>query len=117
MLEMSRQLRISTVDLGQPDEGYMLSPGQTEVTRRRIIRTQMLPAMMAVFAKYPALQSAMLILAQYWCDEADDAVHAMFSKRANILYGRYQQEEFSQTVHVGERRKIFDWRDDNVERL
>jgi hypothetical protein len=43
--------------------------------REKIIAHAIVPLIRAGFDKYPQLQSAMLLVAQYWDDEADDAVH------------------------------------------
>lgn len=67
--------RLKSIDLGEHEDGYSMSGGQTEMGRRRYIRTQLLPHLEGYFQKYPLLQSAMLCVAQYWNDEADDAVH------------------------------------------
>lgn len=63
------------LDLGQCAEGYCMSPGQAEVARRQYIREHLLPVAAKNFQTYEHLQSAMLCVAQYWADEADDAVH------------------------------------------
>src|SRR6185369_11239674 len=41
------------------------------------LRTDLLPVVMKLFKTYKLLQSAMLCVAQYWADEANDAVHGM----------------------------------------
>jgi hypothetical protein len=43
--------------------------------REKIISSEIVPKIKVVFDKYPQLRSAMLLVAQYWDDEADDAVH------------------------------------------
>ncbi len=48
---------------------------QAAELRQKIITAQILPLIKAVFNKYYQLQSAMLLVAQYWDDEANDAVH------------------------------------------
>lgn len=63
------------VDLGEHDEGYCMSAGQADVARIDYLRRYLIPASRRYFDKYPLLQSAMLCVAQYWADEADDAVH------------------------------------------
>ena len=52
-----------------------MTPGQTDVARRAYVRERLLPFAAGYFTKYPKLRSAMLVVAQYWADEADDAVH------------------------------------------
>ncbi len=44
--------------------------------REKIISADIVPQIKLAFSKYPQLQSAMLLVAQYWDDEADDAVHS-----------------------------------------
>jgi hypothetical protein len=48
---------------------------QTAKMRDDILRKHFAPFIGKVFAEYPALNSALLSVAQYWCDEAWDAVH------------------------------------------
>jgi hypothetical protein len=43
--------------------------------REKIINHAIVPLVKAGFDKYPQLKSAMLLVAQYWDDAADDAVH------------------------------------------
>jgi hypothetical protein len=43
--------------------------------REKIIAHAIVPLVKSGFDKYPQLRSAMLLVAQYWDDEADDAVH------------------------------------------
>lgn len=52
--------------------------------RRRIVEEDFVPFVAAAFERGPSLRSAMLLVAQYWADEADDAVHVdvVFSERA-----------------------------------
>ena len=52
-----------------------MSAEETEAKRREIMRDLVKPYIRKVFHKYPQLQSAMLLVAQYWNDEAHDAVH------------------------------------------
>jgi uncharacterized protein (TIGR02996 family) len=75
LLETSTNFSLTNVDLGVLKDGYSFTPGQTDVARRQFIRTQLQPALAKYFEKYERLQSAMLCVAQYWADEADDAVH------------------------------------------
>ena len=48
---------------------------QTAELREKIISSAIIPIINLYFSKYTQLQSAMLLLAQYWDDEAIDAVH------------------------------------------
>lgn len=74
-LEGSANFKSTHLDLGGREDGYCMSPGEAEVGRRNYIRGNLLPFVTGYFEKYDLLQSAMLIVAQYWCDEANDAVH------------------------------------------
>lgn len=74
-LERSPGFHLANLDIGERAEGYCMSPGEAEMTRRQHVRTQLLPVVLQYFATYERLQSAMLCVAQYWADEADDAVH------------------------------------------
>ncbi len=76
-LEQSEYFQLANLDLGERADGYCMSPGEAEMARRKCIRTQLLPVVTKHFQTYERLQSAMLYVAQYWADEADDAVHAM----------------------------------------
>jgi hypothetical protein len=75
LLQKADHFRLANLDLGEHEDGYCLSRGETEVARRRFVREDLLPLVFEYFEKYPRLQSAMLCVAQYWADEADDAVH------------------------------------------
>lgn len=66
---------LTTLDIGERPEGYCRTPGETDVARRRFVREHILPLVTRYFATYEKLQSAALCVAQYWDDEADDAVH------------------------------------------
>jgi uncharacterized protein (TIGR02996 family) len=74
-LKKAAHFRLTNLDLGERAEGYCMSRGETEVARREYIRSHLLPAVSQYFQTYKLLQSAMLCVAQYWADEADDAVH------------------------------------------
>lgn len=60
-----------------PEEipGKMFSAEETQLLRRRYIEEKILPALGLLFEKYRGLQSAALFVAQFWDDEASDAVH------------------------------------------
>jgi len=62
--------------------------GSPRSTRRKMIERDFIPYVKEIFAKRSELTSAMLLLAQYWADEADDAVHAnvVFSGRETPLW-------------------------------
>jgi uncharacterized protein (TIGR02996 family) len=74
-VDMDARFRLRNLDVGDRDEGYCMSPGQSEVARRQYVRTKLLPAVATLFNTHERLQSAVLCVAQYWDDEADDAVH------------------------------------------
>ena len=76
ILEGSAHFQLTNLDLGERAEGYSMSPGEAEMARRQYLREHLLPVVSQHFERYPRLQSAMLCVAQYWADEADDAVHA-----------------------------------------
>ena len=75
-LERSPHFKLTNLDVGERADGYCMSPGEAEVARRRYIRTELLPLVTRYFTDYERLQSALLSVAQYRDDEADDAVHA-----------------------------------------
>jgi uncharacterized protein (TIGR02996 family) len=52
------------------------------IGRVRILEEDFIPHAAEIFAKHPEIRSQMLCVAQYWADEADDAVHA------NIVYSK-----------------------------
>lgn len=51
------------------------TPTEAADLREQMIREQVMPTIMRAFDSFPALQSATLLVAQFWCDEAIDAVH------------------------------------------
>ncbi len=54
---------------------YLYSKEQAAQMRSQIMEEYVKPRVKACFDRYPQLQSAMLLVAQYWADEANDAVH------------------------------------------
>jgi hypothetical protein len=58
--------------------------------REKIINSEVVPTIKVVFDKYTQIQSAMLLVAQYWNDEAHDAVHytMVFSVLPTPAWGR-----------------------------
>lgn len=74
-LERGTCFRLTNLDLGERADGYCMSPGEAEMARRQYVRTQLWPVVSRHFEKYERLRSAMLCVAQYWDDEANDAVH------------------------------------------
>ncbi|MCE9563872.1 MAG: TIGR02996 domain-containing protein [Planctomycetes bacterium] len=73
-LKKSKQFKLTNLDVGVRAVGYSMSAGETDIARRQYLR-RLLPVVMKYFKKYERLQSAALCVAQYWADEADDAVH------------------------------------------
>lgn len=55
--------------------GYLYSARQTAALRRAWVRDHLLPVLRPLFAPLPALRSACVLVAQFWDDEAHDAVH------------------------------------------
>jgi hypothetical protein len=51
------------------------TPIEAAHLRDQVIRKDVVPMIRRAFDAYPALQSATLLVAQFWCDEAHDAVH------------------------------------------
>ncbi|AVP99264.1 hypothetical protein C7S18_19765 [Ahniella affigens] len=51
------------------------TPLEAARLRDQIIHDDIVPTVRRAFDAYPALQSATLLVAQFWCDEATDAVH------------------------------------------
>jgi uncharacterized protein (TIGR02996 family) len=76
-LQGSTCFRLTNLDVGEAAEGYCMSAGAADLARRQYVRAHLLPIVSRYFADYERLQSAILCVAQYWADEADDAVHAL----------------------------------------
>jgi uncharacterized protein (TIGR02996 family) len=71
----STHFKLTRLDLGEREEGYCMSHGEAEMGRRVYVRERLLPVVSRHFKTHRLLRSAMLCVAQYWADEADDAVH------------------------------------------
>ncbi|MCA9710085.1 MAG: hypothetical protein KDK70_29875 [Myxococcales bacterium] len=52
-----------------------MTPEQAEAGRRRFLAQEAMPCMRRAFEHFPEFRSALLLVAQYWSDEAHDAVH------------------------------------------
>ncbi|MDC0712576.1 hypothetical protein POL68_29200 [Stigmatella sp. ncwal1] len=52
------------------------TPEETAALREQVLKQRVEPLVQQWFDKTPPLRSATLMLAQFWDDEADDAVHA-----------------------------------------
>jgi hypothetical protein len=67
-----------------PELPKQLTPEQAENGRSAFLDDKVIPLVQAAFERIPALHSAMFSVAQFWDDEADDAVHTdlMFSERS-----------------------------------
>jgi uncharacterized protein (TIGR02996 family) len=74
-LERAGHFRLTKLDLGERVEGYCMSRGEAEVARRHYVLMHLLPLVSGYFSTYERLRSALLVVAQYWDDEANDAVH------------------------------------------
>jgi hypothetical protein len=59
------------------EKGKLFTPAEAKQLRENLIRKWVLPALEVRFTKFPQLKSAGLLVAQYWCDEASDAVHSL----------------------------------------
>lgn len=53
----------------------LFSTEESERLRQQFIREKIVPALERRFERYPQLRSAALLVGQYYCDEAHDAVH------------------------------------------
>lgn len=51
------------------------SPDEAAQRRFKLLDESFVPLIRRAFRKHPQLQSAVMLVAQYWCDEAEDAVH------------------------------------------
>jgi uncharacterized protein (TIGR02996 family) len=77
VLDVSPHFLLATLDLGERAEGYCMSPGEAEMARRKYLRTFLFPTVSQYFQTHERLRSAMLCVAQYWNDNASDAVHGL----------------------------------------
>lgn len=76
-LRRSRGFRLKNLDVGKRAQGYCMSAGEAEVARRQYIRRHLLPGTARYFAASEHLRSAMLYVAQFFADEAEDAVYGV----------------------------------------
>lgn len=53
----------------------MYTPQQTAALREQMLKERVEPTVRKHLQRHPQLRSAMFLVAQYWDDEADDAVH------------------------------------------
>ncbi len=58
--------------------GYIFTAEETALLRRKFIEKRLLPPLDWRFKYYPGLKSAALFVAQYWDDEANDAVNVLW---------------------------------------
>lgn len=70
--------------MSEAKPGYIYTPEETERRRAAYIESEVYPYARKWMARLPELQTAVLFVAQYWSDEADDAVHGevAFSTRS-----------------------------------
>jgi hypothetical protein len=54
------------------------SPQEAAAARERAMSTDLVPYVLGLFEEHSALRSCALCVAQFWCDEALDAVHYRF---------------------------------------
>ncbi len=80
----------------QPAPGYAYTPAQAHALRVAFIEQELLPALMKVFESKPGLKSALLCVAQYWDDEAGDAVHDL------IVISELDEPDLERAVYYGE---------------
>jgi hypothetical protein len=59
-------------------EEYLYTKEQVAQLRQKLMDEYVIPLVKICFRKYPQLRSATFLVAQYWNDEADDAVHDYF---------------------------------------
>ncbi len=57
---------------------YLYTPEEAIQLRQRYVNDYAIPAVALCFSQYPQLQSATMLIGQYCCDEAIDAVHCHF---------------------------------------
>lgn len=74
------------------EDGKLLTPTEAKQLREKLIQKWILPALEARFAKYPALKSAGMFVSQFWCDEADDAVHL------TLIYSVLETPDFQTAI-------------------
>jgi hypothetical protein len=81
------------------------TPEQTAKKREEIV-AEIAAGVGRVFDKHPELRSALMMVSQYWCDEADDAVHCdfIFSKlpTPNLKAAAKAWDEDADTVNLPE---------------
>lgn len=75
-----------------PARGYQYTAVQAQAERVRYVETALIPGLMRVFQKHDTLRSALLCVAQYWNDEADDAVHAQ------IIFSELDEPDFAGAI-------------------
>jgi hypothetical protein len=73
---------------------HIYSKEEAAELREKIVSCEILPKIKVAFDKYPQLQSAMLLVAQYYNDEAGDAVHyqMIYSVLQTPVWGRELSE-------------------------
>lgn len=59
----------------EPPSDKLFTAEETAILRRQYIEKNLIPVLEHRFQIFPQLQSAALLVAQYWDDEANDAVH------------------------------------------
>ncbi len=117
---------------------YLYAKEQAAQMRSRIMEEYIKPRLKACFDRYPQLQSATMLVAQYWADNADDEVHhrvifsvletpdleAVFKADEfslcdpiNLPGFQYMYEMYDAWLAVDEaniqNEEMYDWGDDN----
>ena len=87
-----------------------LSTSELNELRDRYIRLTVEPTIRWVFSKFPHVQSVTIRVAQYWDDEAADAVHAdlVFSELETPSLNRDEEQNFT-VAPVLEREAPWSW--------
>ena len=69
-------------------------PEEAATKRLEFIQRSIVPPVKAVFADFPDIKSAVLMVSQFWCDEAYDAVHGnlVYSLSAEPDLDRHRRE-------------------------
>lgn len=76
------------------DEGKLFTPAEAKQLREYLIGKWILPGLSERFEKFPSLRSAGLFVSQFWCDEANDAVHKW------MFYSVLENPDFSASFSV-----------------
>jgi hypothetical protein len=80
--------------MAKPKVVTLYTPDETQALRDQLIETSVVPVVAKAFSAYPALQTCILMVGQFWCDEAYDAVHylLLYSTSKNPDLGPWEAE-------------------------